>query len=1021
MTDWAGNLTRVNELRDIVEAEPAAVASLAEELLELAHNEEWSVQRAAVDALGVGLINCPEAGMPKLDAIIRTALDETVPSPDRWRNGVVSLAGTAPEAVRDTALSGFEAIPSDQRGDAGEGCVARALERIAVDNPAVIAHSLKALRDICRTSAPRARRHLLGAHLALVDSCPQAVRPVLPELLAEFDAGGGKTRCVAADLLCALATHPKEGPAVIKAMIRWLATRPQSPHEHRPGLTPRDSVMHPSLTDNPESGVLGVTQVLARIAEETPDAVVPHCGDIATSLAAWKSTQGDQWPRSHLARALAAVARQRPQAIVLIGDDVPELLHDDSEFVRYWAAQTLLALFPYRPDIVSTMVIGSVLTDSNLDVRGLGADLAAGCVADGIVNCDDVVAELQKTLSTDAALQRRRLLSVVASVARQDPQAVRPVLSTVEQSLTEAHTASEAAATFEAVASADTEPISDAVPTLVDCLFTDSLLVRAAVAETLVTIGRTRPSLLDDQLSVLTSVIGHEHAGVDAVGDVLATVADRSLDEDRTVYEFVRARSAADSAVVRRTATRLLGAFIEADVETEQTVTALTDRVSDTDQQVRDVALDALATRVADTGAAALVRSCYQTGTSHWQAVTADLIARATLLDGAWPSAEFQRWLADCLHETTGETRRSFIEATGHICGQVDAEPELVSALLECLDDETVAEASFTTVQNIAAYGETTIPGSELAPAVELTILNTDREIPSGCVALLPHIASSIDAAQQVADHLLTRLTANNGDTGELAAALAALCPTGVTLPAPDIVSTLERYAIERGVSARDRTCKDFARVLQETDDGDTLLRDTFVPMAAKGPRDRRAKAYSVLASVADEWPAAIQPAVGTLHVGARADDKQISSPALSALVAIGRVSPGVLHPVADQAISHRASSDHIELRRRQYEALALLTAHEADLDETGFWTLRSGLLDNDTAITEYALQATAERNDRRMAPVLQRLNNSVPDWGSLPAHSQTASEREDVQFEELLSSNERMRTAGDVLQILGQ
>ena len=1021
MGDWVEDMARVEELRQRVEAEPDTVASSITDLLELAHTEQWAVQRTAVNTLGAGLRHRPAAGVSELDALVRTALDDDVPSPGRWRNGLVAVAAVAPETTRDAAIEGFDAIPSAQRDDIGERCVARALEHIALDEPDVLADSLDALRAICRSSAPRARRHLLGAHLALLESHRESVRPVLSDLLAEFEAGTGTTRRVAADLLSGLARDREDGPDVVEVMIRWLATHPRRPREHRPRLGPREPVMRPSLTGIPSRGVLGVTQILARLAEETPTAVAPHCGDIAASLVAWESTPDDQWPRSHLARALAAVARQRPHAVTPAADTVLKMLDDDSEFVRFWAARILLAMYPDRPDIVSPVTVGTLLTDTNPDVQGLGADLAIACITDRIVSTDGLVPELRSALSEDDGFTGKRILRIFTATARDDPEAVRPALPTLEGFLDDALTASDAAAVFEAVATEDATAVSDAVPTLVDCLFADTIVVRTAAADTLATVGARQPSLLDSQLSVLLTVVEQPHAGVDAVGDVLVTVPDSPIDGDRTVFEFVRARSTADDPTVRRTATRLLSAFVEADTETEAAVAALRDRVADTDEGVQEAALTGLATYVADTGAASLVRSCYQTDTDHWRTVSANLLARATLLDGEWPSSSFQCWLADRLHETTGETRRSFIEAAGSICEQSDAEAKLVSALLASLDDDAVSHTAFTAVRRVVTDGETTVPTAELAPAVERAVLDPDRDISPAGHALLSHVAADIDAPQRVADQLVDWLAAGRGDAGHLSAALASLCRRDVMLSETDIVAALKRHAVDESGSPRSSVCQHCGRVLRELD-GAEALRETFVPIASGGPPERRAAAYSVLASVAEVWPAGVRPAGDTIREGVRDDHGRVSDPALSALVTVGRESPAVLRPIAEWLTSRRAVSDRIEPRRRRYEGIALLAADDDNLTEAVYHPLRSGLLDDDTAVEEYALEAAAQLDDPRLVPLLRRLDHGVPDWNVMPTHCHTAADGNSATpFENGLPADERTLTASDVLDQRGR
>lgn len=433
MTEWVDNVARVTSLRERVENDPAAVAGVIEELLELAHNVEWLVQRTAIETLSLGLTERPEAGLAELECLIQTTLDSTVPCPDEWRESISVVSDEAPELACDGILDGFADINSDQRGETGARCVTRVLENIAAEIPTYIADSLGALRQISRTLPPDARAHIFGVHLELVDSHREAVRPVLTDLCSEFEAGTAETRRVAADLLCALALHPNDGPAVTEQLLRWLATHPRQPQEQRLWRHERDGAVHTTLTDTPPPGTLGLAQVVARISEESPQAVVPHATHVASSLAAWEGNQGDQWSRGYPTRALAAVARQQPAAVVSTAADIRTLLTDDADTVRYWAAHALLDLFSHRPDVVSSALLRDLLADTNPDVRCLGVTLAIECLEERIVDADAVVGAV----------------------------------------------------------------VGDAVPTLIDCLSADSLTVRSAAAETLVKIAAARSSVLN--------------------------------------------------------------------------------------------------------------------------------------------------------------------------------------------------------------------------------------------------------------------------------------------------------------------------------------------------------------------------------------------------------------------------------------------------------------------------------------------------------------------------------------------
>jgi hypothetical protein len=1015
MSEWSDRLARATALRDAIEDDPDAVVGSVEELLALARDEEWSVRRAAVEGLGVGLGARPDAGVAALDELVRTALDASVPAYGGWYAGVDAVIDAAPERGRRAAIDAFEAVPADRRGEPGAACVASALERVAVDSPGVLTGSLDAVRRLSRDAQPRARVHFLGIHLAVAD-CRDRVRPVVPDLLAEFASGTADTRRVAADLCCALAAHPEDGPTVVAALVDWLATHPRRPRERRRHRDPREPIQPRPLTDAPPSGVLGVTRVLARIAEETPAAVGPHCDAIAGSLAAWESTRADQWARTHLTRAVATVARRDPPAVADALEDGRTLVTDESAFVRYWGAQTMRALAPHRPDVVSPPLVAGLLTDDNPNVRNLGATLVAEALRADVLDAESVVTELRPALTDGTGLERRRAVDVVGTVARHDREAVRPVIPALRESLDGASSADDAAAAVGAVATVDPAAVDDAVPTLVDCLFADTTVVRAAAAEALATVGRVAPSILDEHLGVLTSILDRDHPGIDAVGEVFATVGDRSLDGERTVFEVVQDRSTAASATERATATELLGSLAAAAGEAERAVTALVDRLADPDERVREAALAALATHVAGTGAASLVRSCYETGTERWRAIGAALLSRATLLDGTWPTPAFQRWLAGRLHEARGEPGASLVEAAGYVCGATDAEDELVVALTACLGDDTVAEAAMESLRDVERFGATALPSATVAPAVERMVLDPALNTTPSVLGLLPSVVTDLAASQRVADRLLECLATGDGDAGRIAAALAALTTEGVTLPAEPVVDALERHAVDGRPSPRDWTSANLGRVLRGVD-GSEELRRRLVPLARDGASERRGGAYAALASVAVEWPAGVRPAADTLRAGVREDDDTVAGPALSALVAVGRADPAVLRPLADRFVARAADAETVVERRRRYEAIALLAADGSDLGVDAARTLRAGLVDDDTAVEEHALAATASLGDPRLRPVVAHLAADIPEWESPPEGCPPAPEAgADAPFSDLFVDENRRVTATDVL-----
>lgn len=270
------------------------------------------------------------------------------------------------------------------------------------------------------------------------------------------------------------------------------------------------------------------------------------------------------------------------------------------------------------------------------------------------------------------------------------------------------------------------------------------------------------------------------------------------------------------------------------------------------------------------------------------------------------------------------------------------------------LQDDPITETAFTAVQRVVTDGATTIPADELVPAVEGVVLDESRSVPATCLDVLSHVADDLDAPQAVADQLLTRLTLEHGDMGYLAEALVRLCDGDVTLPPADVVAALKQYAIGESITARDWTCQNLGWILRELDAG-TALREAFVPMAYDGSTDQRTMAYRILGSVANVWPGGVRPAAQSLQAGFQTDNNRVRGPALSALVSVGREYPEVLHPIAGRLVFPLSDSENIVMKRRRYEALALLAADDA-LSLDAFLPLRRGLLNSDTSVIEMAL-----------------------------------------------------------------
>ena len=106
-------------------------------------------------------------------------------------------------------------------------------------------------------------------------------------------------------------------------------------------------------------------------------------------------------------------------------------------------------------------------------------------------------------------------------------------------------------------------------------------------------------------------------------------------------------------------------------------------------------------------------------------------------------------------------------------------------------------------------------------------------------------------------------------------------------------------------------------------------------------------------------------------------------------------------------------------MTRRRYEGLALIAA-DGTLEGDKFRPLRRGLLNNDTAVSEFALEAIAKLADSRFVPLLKRLDDGVPDWTSQPAHCPTNQpDFPSTDLENLCSPREPTTTASDVLDQL--
>jgi hypothetical protein len=240
-----------------------------------------------------------------------------------------------------------------------------------------------------------------------------------------------------------------------------------------------------------------------------------------------------------------------------------------------------------------------------------------------------------------------------------------------------------------------------------------------------------------------------------------------------------------------------------------------------------------------------------------------------------------------------------------------------------------------------------------------------------------------------------------------------------VAVSVVEVVEALERYAVSEPLSAQDWGCQQFGRVLRELDGSETVC-ETFVPMVGDETIERQAAAANVLGSLAEVWPAGVRPAAEMLQEKVDHDNEEIRAAALAALVAIGRKFPTVLYPISGWLTSSEADSKRLGQRRRRYEAIALLAADGISLDMSGGSPLNQGLLADDTATNEFALEAAAELDDPRVRPLLARLHKGVPNWDQAPAHCSTGSDEDtDRPFGDLLTTDERTLTASDVLNRL--
>ena len=237
MTDWADNFTRATTLQKTVQDDSTALAAVIEELLELAHTDEWIVQRTAIDALGVGLQSQPETGVSKLSALVRTTLDSSIPYLTQWCEGLTAIANVAPEKTREAILQGLK----DQAGqydEAGAATLTRILKRIFLDAPSGFLDSLRRLQYLYQELPADARTHILQMHLGLAETHCDAVWPMLSNLLIEFESGNSDSRLVAADLLCALVRNSDDGSTVVEHLVRWSASQPRESRTQRPWSIP---------------------------------------------------------------------------------------------------------------------------------------------------------------------------------------------------------------------------------------------------------------------------------------------------------------------------------------------------------------------------------------------------------------------------------------------------------------------------------------------------------------------------------------------------------------------------------------------------------------------------------------------------------------------------------------------------------------------------------------------------------------------------------------------------------------
>lgn len=357
-------------------------ATRANELLATARRDPGAVDAAAFRDLFDA--NDPAARRSAVDGLRVLTGHDGAALVDAGDSLAALLSDPDPE-VRNVAAAAF--------ADLGTFDAAR-LEPVAADLAALLDDEY----ELARWSALEALTRIAGV-------IPDAVRPFADRIVPFLDADAERVRVDAAACLAAVAVeHPETVTDAVPRLLDLLAAED-------------------GRRASGEDGSLDATRVDGQFAERVARAEAERF-------------ERRRSVRRAAGRAVAAVARDDPDAVVPAAGDLAALLSDPDPEARGVAAEVLLALAGARPSAVDShceALARRLSTEEDAAFVAAPAVQALAALSDespervrAAVREHDSVDTLQALLGADAAPVRGSAAALLALVGDADPDAVAP-------------------------------------------------------------------------------------------------------------------------------------------------------------------------------------------------------------------------------------------------------------------------------------------------------------------------------------------------------------------------------------------------------------------------------------------------------------------------------------------------------------------------------------------------------------------------------------------------------------------